>query len=69
MCPVLLILGLSRTVAGQAHNRRCTRAKVSAAGQLVANATLTRRTLTVTSAPILSRARRIVPQVARAIEP
>ena len=65
--PVLLILGLSRAPARQVHNRPCASRKMSAAGQLDAKASLTRRTLTVTSAPIFRSASRIVPHVARSI--
>ena len=49
-----------------ADTRACAVAKISRSGQLEASAIFTRRTEIVTSAPIFSSLRRMVPQVATA---
>jgi hypothetical protein len=51
------------------RSRECASAKMVLAGQAVANATLMRRTLTVTTAPIFKSFSRMVPAVAFASSP
>lgn len=62
--PVLLRSVSESGGAALAHNRRAASSKTSRSGQADANASFTRRTLIVTSAPIFSSFSRIVPQVA-----